>query len=243
MPTEFLLPPSELCENFFSTTKVQDPPQNTELHNLVRPSPLFKVQVPIQDNHGPISPVNLRYDPMCVSNPYPILKTSVENDASKTVGVLTLSERKKKIEKYLEKRKRRIWNKKVAYDCRKKVADKRLRIKGRFVTHEQAYSILGMSAEDLSNNELLNTFVRNNSNCSIMTLAHNMKVRNIQNLINPPNDKKSKREGNKKKGHKIGRPNEDNQSQMIDPRIEEDYRKNNNIISISMISEIGRAHV
>ena len=35
-------------------------------------------------------------------------------------------------------RKRRIWRKKVSYDCRKKVADGRLRIKGKFVTREQA---------------------------------------------------------------------------------------------------------
>jgi hypothetical protein len=31
-------------------------------------------------------------------------------------------------------RKRRIWKKKINYDCRKKVADNRLRIKGKFVT-------------------------------------------------------------------------------------------------------------
>jgi hypothetical protein len=35
-------------------------------------------------------------------------------------------------------RKRRIWRKKINYDCRKKVADNRLRVKGKFVTKEQA---------------------------------------------------------------------------------------------------------
>jgi hypothetical protein len=41
-------------------------------------------------------------------------------------------------------RKKRIWRKKVSYDCRKKVADGRLRIKGKFVTREQACEQLGV---------------------------------------------------------------------------------------------------
>ena len=49
------------------------------------------------------------------------------------VGTLTVQERIKKIERYLEKKKKRTWKKKIHYDCRKKVADNRLRIKGRFV--------------------------------------------------------------------------------------------------------------
>jgi hypothetical protein len=60
----------------------------------------------------------------------------------KKIGTLTLEERRAKIERYLEKRKRRTWNKRVNYDCRKKVADNRLRIKGRFVTKTQAFSML-----------------------------------------------------------------------------------------------------
>jgi len=60
----------------------------------------------------------------------------------KRIGTLTVEERKIKIDKYLEKRKRRTWNKRVNYDCRKKVADNRLRIKGRFVTKDQAFSML-----------------------------------------------------------------------------------------------------
>lgn len=35
------------------------------------------------------------------------------------------------------------------YNARAKVADKRLRIKGRFVTRVQAFEILGLSKEDL----------------------------------------------------------------------------------------------
>jgi hypothetical protein len=48
------------------------------------------------------------------------------------------------------KRKKRNWIRKVYYDCRKKVADSRLRIKGRFITRVQAEQILGMPVHDLA---------------------------------------------------------------------------------------------
>jgi len=60
----------------------------------------------------------------------------------KHIGALTVEERKAKIDKYLEKRKKRTWNKKISYDCRKRVADSRLRVKGRFITKNQAFEIL-----------------------------------------------------------------------------------------------------
>lgn len=62
---------------------------------------------------------------------------------AKQVGTLSTEERRRKIERYLEKRKRRTWTKKISYDCRKRVADNRLRVKGRFVTKLQAMSSLG----------------------------------------------------------------------------------------------------
>lgn len=46
-------------------------------------------------------------------------------------------ERSLKIEKY--KNKKRSWAKKISYDCRKRVADTRLRIKGRFISKKVLY--------------------------------------------------------------------------------------------------------
>jgi hypothetical protein len=49
----------------------------------------------------------------------------------------------------------RKWRKKVSYDCRKKVADSRLRIKGKFVTREQVCSRLGIpEVNDFTGDEI-----------------------------------------------------------------------------------------
>ena len=130
------------------------------------------------------------------------VKEIENNKPEQMIGGLTISQRKDKIKRYLEKRKRRIWKKKISYDCRKKVADKRLRIKGRFVTKEQAFSILGMTHEDLASNELLQTLIANNDHCSIMTSAKNMKIRNLQTLLNTTDKPKAKTKKEKVKSIK-----------------------------------------
>lgn len=52
----------------------------------------------------------------------------------KQIGLISIAERQAKIQRYLDKRARRCWNRKISYDCRKRVADGRLRVKGRFVS-------------------------------------------------------------------------------------------------------------
>jgi hypothetical protein len=62
---------------------------------------------------------------------------------AKQIGSLTAEQRLSKIKRYKEKRERRVWSKKINYCCRKRVADNRLRVKGRFVTKEQAKTLSG----------------------------------------------------------------------------------------------------
>jgi len=56
------------------------------------------------------------------------------------IGIYLPDERRLRIAKFHSKRKMRIWRKRIKYDCRKKLADSRPRIKGRFVRREQTHT-------------------------------------------------------------------------------------------------------
>jgi hypothetical protein len=71
-----------------------------------------------------------------------LIKVAFEN--LRPVGPISWLERKFKVNKYIQKKKKRVWKKKISYDCRKRVADNRLRVKGKFVTKKQACNILGV---------------------------------------------------------------------------------------------------
>jgi hypothetical protein len=53
------------------------------------------------------------------------------------VGAYSPESRKIRVERFVAKRDRRVWKKKVKYDVRKNFADSRLRVKGRFVKKEE----------------------------------------------------------------------------------------------------------
>ena len=56
---------------------------------------------------------------------------------------------------YLQKKYNRRTAKKHAYKNHSKVAVKRLRIEGRFVTKQQAFEILGLTQEELLDNAMI----------------------------------------------------------------------------------------
>jgi hypothetical protein len=57
-------------------------------------------------------------------------------DGPHFVGAYSPESRRRRVARFLEKRGRRIWTKKVKYDVRKNFADSRMRVKGRFVRKE-----------------------------------------------------------------------------------------------------------
>lgn len=52
------------------------------------------------------------------------------------MGAYSRESRKERIQRFIDKRNRRVWTKKVKYDVRKNFADSRVRVKGRFVKKE-----------------------------------------------------------------------------------------------------------
>lgn len=61
------------------------------------------------------------------------------------IGIYGPEERKARITRFLEKRRNRVWAKKVKYDVRKNFADSRVRIKGRFVKKEDEAALNTMT--------------------------------------------------------------------------------------------------
>lgn len=52
------------------------------------------------------------------------------------IGIYSPAARRERLRRFMEKRKKRVWRKRVKYDVRKNFADSRLRFKGRFVKKE-----------------------------------------------------------------------------------------------------------
>ena len=75
---------------------------------------------------------------------------SIEVDFSH--GPLTAQQKYLKVKAYLEKKYNKAFRQKHKYICRQQVAEKRLRIKGRFVTKQQAFEILGLTEGQLLDN-------------------------------------------------------------------------------------------
>jgi hypothetical protein len=65
------------------------------------------------------------------------------------VGAYSREERQVRINRFRDKKKKRVWRKQIKYDCRKRLADTRPRIKGRFVSRKEDGTEMGPN-DDLS---------------------------------------------------------------------------------------------
>ena len=68
------------------------------------------------------------------------------------IGPITEAQRLQKVRRYWKKKFTKNSKQRFTYKCRQQVAEKRLRIKGRFVTKEQAFEILGLTQDQLLDN-------------------------------------------------------------------------------------------
>lgn len=66
------------------------------------------------------------------------------------VGIYSPEDRRVRVERFWEKKKRRVWAKKVKYDVRKNFADSRIRVKGRFVKKVEEDAVIGLSGSNTS---------------------------------------------------------------------------------------------
>mmetsp|Transcript_111408 Transcript_111408/g.322083 ORF Transcript_111408/g.322083 Transcript_111408/m.322083 type:complete len:376 (-) Transcript_111408:150-1277(-) len=84
-----------------------------------------------------LSEVNMNGEKGIMKLPHALEKYKEVYNKDGRVGIYTPAERAAIIARYQGKRSRRVWNKKIRYNCRKNLADRRLRVKGRFVKKEE----------------------------------------------------------------------------------------------------------
>lgn len=102
-------------------------------------SPFYwmKYQMILQNHHQAPNPVNVVSEESRDEHRH--FQQDEGDDQSppeKMVGKLTASERKRKVEKYLMKKRKKSQG--VRYECRKNLAQKRLRYQGRFISAKEA---------------------------------------------------------------------------------------------------------
>lgn len=134
-PALYSQPEASIDMQFFTRRREEDP----------REMNVFLYSVPDWQSTG-----ELAFQQTCEGNEEEreVLRTpptvAIHYHHAKQVGPLSIEERQAKIQRYLAKRQRRNFHKKVVYLCRKRVADTRLRVKGRFVAKQIATPLQGM---------------------------------------------------------------------------------------------------
>ena len=64
------------------------------------------------------------------------------------IGIYSPEARKKRLDRFFEKKKHRVWKRNIKYDVRKNFADSRVRVKGRFVRKDEEIQIREELQED-----------------------------------------------------------------------------------------------
>lgn len=149
--------------------QMQPMPQPTQTPNQRIPQQMNSMVNPPMLNEAIATFMSKNNNSNDLLNNLPI-SAEIRKDLKKTpflekirrIGTLSVEERKAKVEKYLEKRKQKSWDKKTNYQSRKKVANNRLRVKGRFVTKDQTDNGAEPGQEGL--NDELKQFEDNSNN-------------------------------------------------------------------------------
>ncbi|CAI2369695.1 unnamed protein product [Moneuplotes crassus] len=124
---------------FFIDIKTDNQEKSTNFENgqnCVNARDLLKKSEEIAAQVGVQKDISLDKDITQITAP---ISLKNKNSAKESmIGKFTKSERALKVKRYLEKKRRRRWSTNVNYQSRKRVADNRPRLKGRFLSTEQA---------------------------------------------------------------------------------------------------------
>lgn len=112
------------------------------------------------------------------------IPTLEKNGKVRTIGGYTMEQRRNRILRFLRKRRNRVWMKQVKYGCRKKLADSRPRVKGRFVTQPKKLSPKEAIESDGLNEDTLKA--RSDVVASHLVGDHPSEISSKSHLQRPP---------------------------------------------------------
>mmetsp|Transcript_17319 Transcript_17319/g.30247 ORF Transcript_17319/g.30247 Transcript_17319/m.30247 type:complete len:1500 (+) Transcript_17319:344-4843(+) len=121
-----------------SGTNIQQAQMQHQPHQQIQQQQ--QAQQQLKASGSPMPPASVQARPVCPPPSFSLSARMANRNA--TIGTLTMEQRRRRIEKFLEKRKRRVWLKRVKYNCRKALADSRPRVKGRFVPRHVQNQVL-----------------------------------------------------------------------------------------------------
>jgi len=123
------------------------------------------------------------------------------------IGIYTPAERAAIISRFHGKRSRRVWNKKIRYNCRKNLADRRMRVKGRFVKR--------------SSEEAATTLVQVATTNTNTTVTPMEKIDETEvNIIPPPSDDHQMEEDDKN-----DLPDANDEEAGFEPTVDQPFRR------------------
>lgn len=105
-----------------------------------------------------LSEGNMNGEKGVLTLPHSLAKYKEVYNTNGRIGIYTPAERAAIIARFNKKRQRRVWNKKIRYNCRKSLADRRVRVKGRFVKRSEQES-LAKEIQARVEQEVLGAFV------------------------------------------------------------------------------------
>lgn len=97
----------------------------------------------------------LSYSSGLTTNQENLSKNETSHPTAKMVGLLTAKERQIKVQRYLDKKKKRKGENNVRYGCRQDLAHKRFRFQGRFIKSEDIHKLKGNYIVDFNGKRLL----------------------------------------------------------------------------------------
>ena len=127
-----------------------------------------------------------------VEQDYKSLQSSTDDQQKTTSDLIMKTTRRSQLRRYLKKKYTKVRPITKFSRMRKQVANKRLRVEGRFVTKHQALLLLGLTQEDLLGNETIQDLLNvwSSGHRSFNSVIQNdkkggriVKVRNFQALI------------------------------------------------------------